>query len=1227
MHLKQIDIIGFKSFGEKTRLQFEPGMISIVGPNGCGKSNVSDAIRWVLGEQRPTSLRCSRMTDLIFNGTDTRKPLGMAEVAITFTDCEGSLDTEFNEVTIARRVFRSGEGQYFLNRNPCRLKDIHRLFMGTGIGTTSYSVMAQGQIDAILSSRPEDRRAVFEEAAGITKFKADRKEALRKIEHTDSNLTRLSDVIREVKRQINTLQRQAGKARKYKVLRDQLRSFDIFLTRRRLADLDIRIRKLQESIDELNDRIEVYNDFVTESEEESARIHAAISETEERIADLTEKATKADNEYVRAQEFIKVNHQRIEEYKAWAERDGLEITETRNQIEQLKMQMESLEQKRLLVEKASEEERKQLEEAQKLFNEHESRIIETRTALQEMRRASVECEQNTAETQNRLSEIENKQRELIMKRERLTSEQKQVAENLDTFEKNCESIKGNLDRFIDEREAVKARLEALELDSEQTSRELRQLEAELSEARSEAAAKQAQIALLNDKKEASDEYPPGSLKLLDRENPLGIDTSAVLGPLADRFTAEKDVRPALEAALRAWLDAVIVRDAESARTIVAKLLEQGKEAATRIITLNTSFVSADIEAPEGADPLLDHIEVEENFKSTAEKLLGSVFLMQSGHEVPDMIPPGISIVTRDGTVFHDNGAVELWMPDSQISSPLARKMLISDTREQLEALEKLISEKSGQAETLNTRNEELAREISTTRTELDEISRKAAQADGGYQSACRDLEGARIRFESVNQEVKGLLSETSDDDTLRNELGIKLKELNKKRSLLLEQITEESGRLNEFESVFSRLSHNLTECRITLSSSTQQLEHTLSQKQNIENHIDELSRTVNGRDQGIKSYEQSIEKLIGEIARLEASLEPKKVEADALHARITETREERKALQRNLEKNDATLHERRRSLDTTRDSKNKAEIEITEARMHHQSHLEHVFNEYGLDAGELAAHADPEWENNEEPPLEEIEKKVAGLNRDLQAIGPVNLVAIEEHKEHEERYAFLRAQEEDLTESKRQILEMIDNINKKSGELFQQTFEQANENFQEMFTKLFNGGQARLVLLENKEDPLECGIDIIARPPGKRPQSVTLLSGGERTMTAVSLLFAIFKIKPSPFCMLDELDAALDDSNIGRFVQTLKDFLSHSQFLIITHNQHTIAASDLVYGVTQQEKGISKVISMRLSDIGNKDLDENPSGPTVAVEAKLPPPPKRRKKKAGEKKEEAAEKE
>ncbi|MDR2850017.1 MAG: chromosome segregation protein SMC [Verrucomicrobiota bacterium] len=1213
MYLKQIEITGFKSFADKTRLQFEPGMIAIVGPNGCGKSNVSDAIRWVLGEQRPTALRCAKMPDVVFNGTDSRKPLGMAEVSITFADCEGLLDTEFNEVTITRRVFRSGEGQYFINKNLCRLKDVHRLFMGTGIGTTSYSVMAQGQIDAILSSKPEDRRAVFEEAAGITKFKADRKEALRKIEQTDANLLRLADVIREVKRQIGTLQRQAGKAQKYRELRDELRGLDIFLTRRRLAALDIRIRELDTSIHALSEQLVSHQEFVAEAEAESARIHGLIHETEERIAALTEQAAQADNRYIRAQEVIKVNEQRIAEYRAWAERDNREISETRAQIDQLNLQLEALEQKRLFTQQAVDVERAKLEEAQARFDAHKTQIDQTRAQLQQDRQQSVVCERRSAQIQQTLSDMEARQRDVLMKRDRLSSEHRQVQDGLASVEEARDEVKGRLDRFRAQAESVGGRLDALEDERETVTTELRTVQDEASRMQSEASAKRAQIDLLTDKSEASDEFAAGSKQLLDPANPLGLAPQTVLGPLADQFNAPSDLRLALEAALRAWLDAVVLRDAAGARQALAALFAQGEHAAARVVV-------ADGAAPEpppalpGLTPLLGHDKVSDGFADAARRLLGAVYLAETLDAVPAEIPAGCSVVTRGGVMFHADGCAELWMPDSQVSSPLARRMLVADTSEQLASLEERLTAHRRRLEQLNARAGELTLLINQTRQELDENRRRAAQAEGEHQTVSRDAERARARLETVAKELGSLAEQTAGDDEARAALAGELQELTVTRNDLLEKTSEQSVLLQELESVYGELSHILTECRIQVSSLTQQLEHAASQRESVQTRIDELERTIQGRNRGVMSYDESISRLETEIKTLEASLEPMRAAAEALHGKIEETRRERAALQHELEKTDATLAERRRALDTARDDKAKAEVEVAESRMRRQNQLDHIYNEYGLSAEELIAHADPAWEHGEQPPVPDIESRAAQLTSEIQALGPVNLVAIDEYKELEERYTFLRAQEQDLLKSKEQILELITMINKKSGEMFQSTFAQANTNFETMFTKLFNGGQAKLVLLENVEDPLECGIDIIARPPGKRPQSVTLLSGGERTMTAVSLLFAIFMIKPAPFCMLDELDAALDDSNIGRFVQALKDFLQHSQFLIITHNQHTIAGSDIVYGVTQQEKGISKIVSMRLKEIGTKELSLGAPAPAPTVEEEGKPKRPRKKK-------------
>ena len=1224
MYLKQLEITGFKSFADKTRLQFEPGMIAIVGPNGCGKSNVSDAIRWVLGEQRPSALRCAHMADVIFNGTDGRKPLNMAEVSITFADCESLLGTEFNEVTITRRVFRSGEGQYFINKAPSRLKDVHRLFMGTGIGTTSYSVMAQGQIDAILSSKPEDRRAVFEEAAGITKFKADRKEALRKIDQTEANLLRLADVIREVKRQIGTLQRQAGKAQKYKELRDELRGLDIFLTRRRLGELEVRLRELDLSIHDLQDAIVSHQESVTDAESEAAQIHTTIHAAEERIAEIAEQAAQADNKYIRAQEVIKVNEQRIEEYRNWAERDNREISETKEQIEALRLQIEALEQKRLLLTDAVEKDKARLAEEQARFDAHRMQIDESRAQLQQERQESVVCERRAAEIQRTLSDIEIRQRDVLLKRNRLTSEQKQLEEGIAATVTARDEAEKRLLRFRDEAETAQARYETLEEERTAAQEELRTLQEATAARQSAAAAKRAQLDLLNDATESADEFAAGTRLLLDAENPLGIASGAVMGPLAEKITAASELRLALEAALRAWLDAVVVKDASAARAIIAKLAAQETPAATRLILAVSRPLPAPPPAPPGLVPLLDWVQVDDDFEAAAQRLLGHVFLADSLDALPASLPEGICVVTRDGTAFHANGCVELWMPDSPVSSPLARRMMVADASEQLAELEDQIAKSRRQLEQLNARTAELTLLLNQTRQEMDAVHRKAAQSEGEFQTIRRDAERTQARLDAVLAELGTLSEQTSDEDARRDAMTEELQSLSVKRTELLEKTAERSERLQAMETVYSELSQTLTECRIQASTNAQQLEHIAAQKESLQGRIGELERTIQGRSRGVMSYDESIQRLTQEIMTLEASLDPLRIAAESLHLKIDETRRERAGYQRDLEKTEGVLIERRRALDAARDNKAKAELDAAESNMKRQNHLDHIYNEYGLTPEALIAEPDPAWKG-ETPPIPEIEARAAKLNADIQALGPVNLVAIEEYKELEERYSFLKAQEEDLLKSKEQILEMITMINQKSGEMFQTTFEQANANFETMFTKLFNGGQAKLVLLQNVEDPLECGIDIIARPPGKRPQSVTLLSGGERTMTAVSLLFAIFMIKPAPFCMLDELDAALDDSNIGRFVQALKDFLNHSQFLIITHNQHTIAGSDIVYGVTQQEKGISKIVSMRLKEIGVKPLEMgDPEAETVNVEVEAIPVKRSRKKKAKTQPEEPA---
>ena len=831
MYLKQLDIIGFKSFADKTRLTFDPGLIAIVGPNGCGKSNVSDAIRWVLGEQKPTALRCSKLVDVVFNGTDTRKPLGMSEVSITFADCEKELGTDYHEVTITRRVYRDGSGEYFINKQACRLKDVQHLFMGTGIGTSSYSVMAQGQIDAILSSKPEDRRAVFEEASGITKFKADRKEAIRKIEQTEQNLLREADVLREMKRQIGSLQRQVGKAQKYKELRDELRGLDIYVSKQKIHNFDQELEQNATNRQEIDKAIADAQEVVSAAEAQAQQLHLEIHELEERLQTLASQQAAADGAYARANEVIGVNAQRVEEYKSFAERDRLEIEGSKRTLEEVRMQSESLEQK--------------------------TQLLTDSLAAAKEAQAQVEAE------------FEALQKEIDVRREAVASRRREVADTTRT--------------------------------------------------------------------------------------------------------------------------GLLVKDSEVER----------------------------------------------------------------------------------------NGAVEVWKAGTSVTTMM-------------------------------------------------------------------------------------------------------------KREDLLAVVTQAEDELREVELKNIPASQKLTEQRIATSQMEQELSFVGQQNEVARGRRTELEHAIAAREEGIRGYEESIAKLTEESGDLFAQLDELKAKAAEFVTLINDERGKRSEMLERISAADQEVSKRRAELDQAKDFRGKLEVQATEANMRRQNIYEHLQDEYGLFADAVMRESDPEWKKGVVPPMEELEGTVGRLQSEIAALGPVNMVAIDECRELEERYAKEKAQEEDLLAAKAQLMELIGNLNTTSGDMFRTTFEQANKNFQTMFTRLFGGGEARLVLLENEEDPLECGIDIIARPPGKRPQSVTLLSGGERTMTAVALLFSIFMIKPAPFCMLDELDAALDDANIGRFVEQLKEFLAQSQFLIITHNQHTIAGSDLVYGVSQQEKGVSRVISMKLSDLGAK---------------------------------------
>lgn len=1174
MYLKQLEMNGFKSFMAKTKLDFEPGMTAIVGPNGCGKSNISDALRWVLGEQSAKALRGSKMEDVIFNGTDARKPLGMAEVSVTFADCEESLGTDYHEVTITRRVFRSGEGQYFLNKTPCRLKDIKRLFMGTGVGTSTYSLLEQGRIDQILSSRPEDRRAVFEEASGITKFKADKREAMNKLDQTEANLLRLSDVITEVKRQIGSLQRQAGKAKRYKDFRDELQVLDLFTTRNRVKTYDRDIAEIAAESNALKTKLSEAQAEIEHTEQDSAGLRQAQMETQREIGTVLEAGVQARTQLDHTRELIETNGQRIGEYRALSQRDTAEIEEAQRQSHDKRQLLISLDEQLQTAQQGRRAAEEELAANQTAFDTHRQQIDSARGTIQKLREDSVSLEGLASRLQNELVEIENRERATVLQRERLTAEKSQVTRAAETHQRRrtemttlLEDMQAGLDR-------ARRDVTAAEQEQSDASQRADSLQQHSSELRSKLAATGARLDLLAEDEAAAEDFPPGSQLVLSEDNPLQINRQDVLGPLAMQIQVPTDYRRALESALRAWLDAVIVISPTTAVTILRAL--ESKQAGTA--RLLVAELPVPPPQPLSGNRLMDHVTCSDVVRTILERLIGNVLVVDALD--PSALPVGAVAVTLTGQLFSSAGAAELWMPDKSVSNPLARTYALDEGRRTAADLNSQLSRNDDALVEARTAHDQLRTALTDARRKLAETERSVAQKEGESQVVTREAETARKRLETVTYELDTLLKEQAGGGTEREAIIARLDEARSHREQASVRLQEQTHDLRALEDRSGDFQSTLTDSRIRFAGLRQKSEHLDSQRATLAARVEELDGSIRGRSEGLESYSVNIERLEKEIATARNRL----IELETIvQTNLTKA----ESLRRNQEKQAEALHQmdghlsqRRKQAEEMRESIARFDIRRTETSMQRQNLLDRITSDYRISVDTVMA--EPE-EPQELPPLEESETRIAELRTKLDAMGPVNLVAIEEYQELQERFAFLTEQEEDLVNSKQQLMELIKKINVTTSEMFRETFTKVNTNFEEMFKRLFRGGSARLVLLD-EDDILESGIEIIARPPGKRLQSVSLLSGGERTMTAVSLLFAIYMIKPAPFCLLDELDAALDDSNIGRFVTVLKDFLQYSQFVVITHNRQTIAASDVLYGVTMQEKGISNTVSMKFSD-------------------------------------------
>ncbi len=1206
MHLQSLELFGFKSFADKTVFNFHEGVTAIVGPNGCGKSNVLDAVRWVLGEQSAKALRGGEMADVIFNGTDMRKPVGYAEVSLTFTDCAQELGVDWHDVRVTRRVYRDGNSEYLLNKSVCRLKDIQALFADTGIGRSAYSMMEQGRIDQILSSRPEDRRAVFEEAAGITKYKSQKREALRKLEATEANLLRLGDIIKEVKRQIGSLQRQAGKARRYQALMADLQVLDTHYSRAQLDLLEAELDCSRAATARFDENQRTTENAIEEQENEVAAHRGRLEEVDTRINAARIDVQRLQNEIASHRNRIEFNRERAQELSALIERYELDIETAEGKLAQQETEIHDTD---LL-----------LTETERLLAAKQSELAELKTRAAEVRREREESERELqtielaiSKAENRLADLEAEIAGTVSRRAateprlaELGLSLGEASETRERVESRLAGSKSSADEHQNRLQDLAAEIPAAEEELSRHQQQLREAETALMTSDRAIAERQSRLEILQQLNAEGEGLTEGSQAILRGLDDPSHILPALTGALASLIEVEEQFIPAVEAALGRNLHAIVLQNSELASEIIATV-------STRKLG-QTALIVPDLSAAEpviqGALPMgaiawaTEKVHAPAALQSIVRHLLGEVVLVADLDQAQKLKRefPALAFATLTGDLVSAKGVIYGGRANEENRSLFARKVQIASLAAEHRAL-------LADRQLLQTRREEIEARLTEKTERLEQIREQHQAARGEHSAAALQITAIERELHEAARKMDALEWERTTLDQQLNSSAERLQHLedeaSTQRSFLEEsrqrqtalQSATETARLRDDE-----LAGQLNDLRLAVATERQRHEGLRTQRQPMTARKAELAELIASRRLDIASYQARREQQTAETTAAERSIEEKSVELATAESAVTEIatrRAERLAEVNTLE---SDLRNRRKALSDLHDARGKEEVRQTQMQLKIENLAEHVMRRYQVDLREFSPdrysftktyraqikqRGKAEAETTAEDEVAEFDEAqvreiIDQLTRQLDAMGPVNLDAVHEYDELEERHTFLETQNADLTNSRRELLDVIARINQTTEKLFAETFAQVRINFREMFAELFGGGRADLALLD-ENDALNCGIDIIAKPPGKQLQSVSLLSGGERTMTAVALLFAIYMVRPSPFCILDEMDAPLDESNINRFTRMLDRFIVQSQFIIITHNKRTIAKADILYGVTMEERGISRLVGMRLT--------------------------------------------
>ena len=1180
MYVKRLEMQGFKSFADKTVLEFMPGITSVIGPNGSGKSNISDAIRWILGEQSIKSLRGAKTQDIIFAGTQNRKSLGFAEASLVFDNSDGALPIEYSEVTITRKIYRSGETGYYINKVQCRLKDIVELFMDTGIGRDGYSIIGQGKIDEILSNKSEDRRHIFEEAAGIVKYRARKEETEKKLEQTRLNLLRINDILTEIEGNLEPLQQQSEKAKKYLNLKEELKNIEVGLflynieklkkalqqftedeeimnstlnqEEGKLEKLKILKEELKDSIDEITIKIENMQNIGFESEKEIEKLNSNINVAETKILNNIENSKLYQDEIVELEEKIKNLKQEIQQKQS--KKDNLKQNkekfedELKAKEDELKKITEKLSGKELEIEKL----KKQVEENTDKKYELQSQIS-TQTA-------------NIENAQKRQRQIGQEIDNQVLELDRIRMKREDIAKSFNQIETERNKILKAIDEIDNKKQEINNKIKEYDLQIINNTNEMRM--------------KQSRYNFLIETEKEKEGYIKSVKSLLldcEKIKELG---KGMHGVLANIISVPSEYETAIEMCLGASLQNIVTDTEEDAKKLVEHLKKNNLGRASFLPI--TAVKGRKIESIKGKKIGIigiasDLVKFDKKYEQIILNLLGRTVVvdnMQNAINLAKENNYSFRIITTEGDVINPSGAITGGSVSKKTINILGRSREIEALEKELKKLKEKIQKSEKDKEEYMNSSEDIIEEVQALEKQLQEINITYATEKQRVVSIDENIEQIQKRIEKLKQE--NIKTEETKKEIIKakqcNEKQIE--DMNKQNEEDQKIIDEFSNANKDSQKYIDDLNFDITNLKISVSSFNESEVSIQEITEMIEKEIETHTKNKESKKIQIENANKENETLKTEIENTKQEIEKVKSKVSNSGNTVEKLKLERIEKNKKLSQKEEEQTDQFKIIEDLKAQITKLEVKKTKTEEDITDIINKMWEEYELTPNNAGSYPKPEN-------VSLTQRRVNVLRTDIKELGSVNVDSIEEYKKLKDRYDFMCEQRLDLDDTMAKLRNVIQDMTETMKKQFREKFEVINKNFGEVFKELFGGGMAE-VILTDEANILECGIDITVQPPGKKLQNMTLLSGGEKAFTAIALLFAILRINPAPFCVLDEIEAALDDVNVYRYAEYLKKFAKDTQFLVITHRKGTMEVADTVYGVTMEEKGISKLLSMKL---------------------------------------------